>query len=125
MTNALMVVGAVEGDMNDRDFHHERRPRSQIPGCQRGRSKSPGLRRNMSPIREGSAGRRANIEQWNLERERKSTDNGWVHSLPMRIWPEAGERFGVARRDFKVMVTVFLRFVGCIRAFILQICSYT
>ncbi|ERN19813.1 hypothetical protein AMTR_s00064p00169700 [Amborella trichopoda] len=76
MTNALMVVGAVEGDMNDRDFHHERRPRSQIPGCQRGRSKSPGLRRNMSPIREGSAGRRANIEQWNLERERKSTDNG-------------------------------------------------
>ncbi|KAL4195159.1 hypothetical protein AMTRI_Chr05g63190 [Amborella trichopoda] len=41
--------------MNDRDFHHEW---------------SPGPRRDRSSVREGSAERRAKIEQWNLERER-------------------------------------------------------
>ncbi|ERN13192.1 hypothetical protein AMTRI_Chr11g93400 [Amborella trichopoda] len=60
---------------DDRDFHHERRPRSRSPGRRRGRSRSPGLRRNRSPVREGSAERRAKIEQWNREREQKSTDN--------------------------------------------------
>ncbi|KAJ9542698.1 hypothetical protein OSB04_029204 [Centaurea solstitialis] len=51
--------------------HHDRgrRPRSRSPGRRGGRSRSPGGKRNRSPVREGSAERRAKIEQWNRERE--------------------------------------------------------
>ncbi|KAL5716739.1 hypothetical protein ACHQM5_009866 [Ranunculus cassubicifolius] len=44
----------------------------------RGRSTSPGGRRNRTPEREGSAERRAKIEQWN--REREQTKTGDVHN---------------------------------------------
>ncbi|KAI3447503.1 hypothetical protein Pfo_004168 [Paulownia fortunei] len=51
--------------------HHDRgrRPRSRNPDRRSGRSRSPGGRRNRSPVRESSAERRAKIEQWNKERE--------------------------------------------------------
>ncbi|KAI7999006.1 Splicing factor U2af small subunit B [Camellia lanceoleosa] len=57
---------------DDRDHRHHdkgRRPRSRSPGPRRGRSRGPGERRNRSPVREGSAERRAMIEKWNRERE--------------------------------------------------------
>nr|GEV05654.1 splicing factor U2af small subunit B-like [Tanacetum cinerariifolium] len=73
------------GDYADHDRHHDRsgrRPRSRSPGRKGGRSRSPtGGKRNRSPIREGSAERRAKIEKWNREREqtdsrpKTATDN--------------------------------------------------
>ncbi|KAJ4970116.1 hypothetical protein NE237_003215 [Protea cynaroides] len=65
---------------DDRDHHFSddrgRRPRSRSPGRRRGRSPSPGGRRNRrSPVREGSAERRAKIEQWNREREQAQSSN--------------------------------------------------
>ncbi|GAB2269257.1 hypothetical protein Dimus_004182, partial [Dionaea muscipula] len=39
------------------------------PSRRRGRSRSPGGRRERSPAREGSEERRAKIEQWNREKE--------------------------------------------------------
>ncbi|CAL5422220.1 unnamed protein product [Camellia sinensis] len=57
---------------DDRDHRHHdkgRRPRSRSPVRRGGRSRSPGERRNRSPVREGSAERRAMIEKWNRERE--------------------------------------------------------
>ncbi|XP_076896851.1 splicing factor U2af small subunit B-like [Bidens hawaiensis] len=66
------------GDYPDHDRHHHdsdrdrgsRRPRSsRSPPRRGGRSRSPGGKRNRSPVREGSAERRAKIEQWNRERE--------------------------------------------------------
>lgn len=57
-------------DVDERDGHRGRRTRSRSPGGRRrGRSRSYSPRRNRSPIREGSAERRAKIEQWNRERE--------------------------------------------------------
>ncbi|PIA24730.1 hypothetical protein AQUCO_62200001v1 [Aquilegia coerulea] len=50
---------------DDRDHHDEH------VGHQRGRNTNPGGRRNKSPEREGSAERRAKIEQWNKEREQE------------------------------------------------------
>nr|GMC90457.1 splicing factor U2af small subunit B-like [Ipomoea batatas] len=52
---------------------HERgwRPRSRSPRRRGGQSRSPVGRRNRSPVREGSAERRAKIEQWNREKEQK------------------------------------------------------
>ncbi|KAI3989822.1 hypothetical protein MKX01_040792 [Papaver californicum] len=54
-----------------------RRPRSRSPGHRRGRSRSqPAGRRNRSPgAREGSAERRAKIEQWNREKEQSDSGN--------------------------------------------------
>ncbi|MCL7052178.1 hypothetical protein MKW94_021186 [Papaver nudicaule] len=51
-----------------------RRTRSRSPGRRRGRSRSPDRKRNRSPVREreGSAERRAKIEQWNREKEQVS-----------------------------------------------------
>lgn len=72
------------GDYADPRHHdRSRRPRSRSPGRRGGggRSRSPGGKRNRSPVREGSAERRAKIEQWNREREQAdsrpkiSTDN--------------------------------------------------
>lgn len=60
---------------DDRDYHDNRtrRPRNSSPGHGRGRSRSPGGKRN--PSREGSAERRARIEQWNREREQAESGN--------------------------------------------------
>ncbi|KAK9071862.1 hypothetical protein SSX86_008292 [Deinandra increscens subsp. villosa] len=67
------------GDYADRDHRHHhdgekdrggRRPRSsRSPPRRGGRSRSPDAKRNRSPVREGSAERRAKIEKWNRERE--------------------------------------------------------
>ncbi|KAF5198260.1 Splicing factor u2af subunit-like protein, partial [Thalictrum thalictroides] len=62
---------------DDKDHHyHDDRARRR-----RGRSTSPGGRRNRSPEREGSAGRRAKIEQWNREREQAEADNRDSHAM--------------------------------------------
>ncbi|XP_026414229.1 splicing factor U2af small subunit B-like [Papaver somniferum] len=66
--------GRGSGRRHDDRNHHDdrnRRPRSRSPGHRRGRSRSPPAgRRNRSPgAREGSAERRAKIEQWNREKE--------------------------------------------------------
>ncbi|XP_002527446.2 splicing factor U2af small subunit B [Ricinus communis] len=60
-----------------------RRYRSISPDQSRRRSRSPGLRRNRSPVREGSEERRARIAQWNKEKEQQqetakqvNTDSG-------------------------------------------------
>ncbi|KAK3015725.1 hypothetical protein RJ639_005925 [Escallonia herrerae] len=64
------------GDYGDHRNHERgRRPRSRSPGWRGGRSRSPGGRRNKSPDREGSAERRAKIEQWNREKEQEETGN--------------------------------------------------
>ncbi|THG19095.1 hypothetical protein TEA_027661 [Camellia sinensis var. sinensis] len=63
---------------DDRDYRHRdrgRRPRSRSPGQRGGRSRSPREQRNRSPVREGSAERRAKIEQWNREREQAESAN--------------------------------------------------
>ncbi|XP_052174008.1 splicing factor U2af small subunit B-like [Diospyros lotus] len=63
---------------DDRDHRHHdrgRRPRSRSPGQRVGRSRSPREHRNRSPGREGSAERRAKIEQWNREREQAEAAN--------------------------------------------------
>ncbi|KAL3620164.1 hypothetical protein CASFOL_035076 [Castilleja foliolosa] len=55
---------------DDRDHHESRRHRSTSESRRKGRSRSPGGRRDRSPpIREGSEERRAKIEQWNREKE--------------------------------------------------------
>ncbi|KAF7823280.1 splicing factor U2af small subunit B-like [Senna tora] len=58
---------------DDRDHHesHRRKHRSISPGHRRGRSRSPGARKNRSPVRDGSEERRARIEQWNREKEER------------------------------------------------------
>ncbi|KAL1813270.1 hypothetical protein DCAR_0625568 [Daucus carota subsp. sativus] len=64
------------GDYADhRQNDRGRRPRSRSPGRRGGRSRSPSGRRNKSPVREGSAERRAKIEQWNRERDQAETGN--------------------------------------------------
>ncbi|KAK2981508.1 hypothetical protein RJ640_030970 [Escallonia rubra] len=73
------------GDYGDHRNHERgRRPRSRSPGWRGGRSRSPGGRRNKSPDREGSAERRAKIEQWNREKEQEETgnknDNGKINN---------------------------------------------
>jgi splicing factor U2AF subunit len=40
----------------------------------RSRSRTPPTRRGRSPVREGSAERRAKIEQWNREREERDRE---------------------------------------------------
>ncbi|KAK6926660.1 RNA recognition motif domain [Dillenia turbinata] len=63
---------------DDRERHHDsrsRRHRSISPDHRSGRSRSPGEKRNRSPIREGSAERRAKIEQWNREKEQANQAN--------------------------------------------------
>jgi len=72
------------------DDRHGRRPRSRSPGYRRGRSRSRSHspRRSRNFVREGSAERRAKIEQWNKEREQaaasstanQSIQNGGVYS---------------------------------------------
>ena len=64
-------------DDRDHRYHDRggRRPRSRSPARRGGRSRSPGGRRNKSPVREGSAERRAKIEQWNREREQAEATN--------------------------------------------------
>ncbi|PIA50767.1 hypothetical protein AQUCO_01200186v1 [Aquilegia coerulea] len=61
-------------DERDHHYHDDRARR------RRGRSTSPGGRRNRSPEREGSAERRAKIEQWNREREQAGSDNRDSHA---------------------------------------------
>ncbi|KAG2686484.1 hypothetical protein I3760_09G007500 [Carya illinoinensis] len=67
---------------DDRDYRYhgrDQRPRSRSPGRRWEQSRSPGGRRNRSPVRESSAERRAKIEQWNREREHEESglrDNG-------------------------------------------------
>ncbi|KVH99924.1 splicing factor U2af small subunit B-like [Cynara cardunculus var. scolymus] len=64
------------GGYSDHRSHDSRgrRPRSRSPGRRgAGRSRSPGGKRNRSPVREGSAERRAKIEQWNREKEQSKT----------------------------------------------------
>ncbi|KAJ9559166.1 hypothetical protein OSB04_013780 [Centaurea solstitialis] len=65
------------GGYSDHRSHdsRSRRPRSRSPGRRGGggRSRSPGGKRNRSPVREGSAERRAKIEQWNREKEQSKT----------------------------------------------------
>lgn len=53
---------------DDRDYHESRSRKHRTTSPSR-RSRSPGGRRDRSPIREGSEERRAKIEQWNRERE--------------------------------------------------------
>ncbi|XP_023749746.2 splicing factor U2af small subunit B [Lactuca sativa] len=61
---------AASGDYTDsRRRHHSRSPGRRGGG----RSRSPGGKRNRSPVREGSAERRAKIEQWNREREQANS----------------------------------------------------
>ncbi|KAM7464281.1 hypothetical protein LguiA_032402 [Lonicera macranthoides] len=68
--------GGRRGDYVDRHHDRARRPRSRSPGRRGGRSRSPGGgRRNRSPVREGSAERRAKIEQWNREKEQGESGN--------------------------------------------------
>ncbi|KAL3688069.1 hypothetical protein R1sor_014378 [Riccia sorocarpa] len=57
-------------DREDSRSRSRRRDLSLSPSDRRrGRSRSPGSRRHRSPTREGSAERRAKIDQWNKERE--------------------------------------------------------
>jgi len=69
------------GRRNERDYpsyhddRHGRRPRSRSPGHRRGRSRSRSPKRNRGSVREGSAERRAKIEQWNREREQAATSS--------------------------------------------------
>ncbi|URD77140.1 splicing factor U2af small subunit [Musa troglodytarum] len=83
--------GKRHGDRDQFIEERGRKPRSRSPGRRRNRSRSPPAgRRNRSPVREGSAERRAKIEQWNREREqadaaRKNneyTQNGQQHHDP-------------------------------------------
>ncbi|KAI3914711.1 hypothetical protein MKW92_021885 [Papaver armeniacum] len=59
---------------------HDRRSNdrgNRSPGRRRGRSRSPDRKRNRSPVRdrEGSAERRAKIEQWNREKDQVVSAN--------------------------------------------------
>ncbi|KAG5556669.1 hypothetical protein RHGRI_007065 [Rhododendron griersonianum] len=85
--------GGRRGDDRDRRHHDKgRRPRSRSPG-RRGRSRSPREQRNRSPVREGSAERRAKIEQWNREREQaESANNGDNDNNSNRI-AQNGEQY--------------------------------
>lgn len=60
---------------------------------------SPGERRNRSPVREGSAERRAKIEQWNWERELaesgKSSSNITINNDNV----DGGEKVGLLPHD--------------------------
>ncbi|KAI3683851.1 hypothetical protein L1987_84366 [Smallanthus sonchifolius] len=60
------------GYSDHRHSDRSRRPRSRSPGRRSGRSRSPEGKRNRSPVREGSAERRAKIEKWNREKEANS-----------------------------------------------------
>ncbi|KAK8938624.1 Splicing factor U2af small subunit A [Platanthera zijinensis] len=62
---------------DDRNRHYDdrgRRPRSRSPGRGKASSRSPVGRDNRT-VREGSAERRAKIEQWNREREQAEQSN--------------------------------------------------
>lgn len=54
---------------DDRDYYYESRSRRHTTSPRRGRSRSPGGRRDRSPVRDSSEERRARIEQWNREKE--------------------------------------------------------
>ncbi|MFS7908858.1 putative transcription factor C3H family [Helianthus anomalus] len=62
------------GYPDHRHSDRSRRPRSRSPARRSGRSRSPDGKRNRSPVREGSAERRAKIEQWNREKEARSAN---------------------------------------------------
>ncbi|KAJ7543200.1 hypothetical protein O6H91_09G029400 [Diphasiastrum complanatum] len=67
-----------DGYRDDRRARKEH-SRSYSPGSRRrghAHSQSPGVHRYRSPAREGSAERRAKIEQWNREREQHTHENG-------------------------------------------------
>ncbi|XP_071702019.1 splicing factor U2af small subunit B-like [Rutidosis leptorrhynchoides] len=82
------------GDYADQDHRHYdrggRRPRSRSPSRKVGRSRSPGGKRNRSPVREGSAERRAKIEQWNKEKEQ-------AESRPKIVNNNDGDGYGGAK----------------------------
>ncbi|KAF3653514.1 Splicing factor U2af small subunit A [Capsicum baccatum] len=84
------------GGGGDRYHDRGRRPRSRSPGRRSGHSRSPGGRRNRSPIREGSEERRAKIEQWN--REKEEAGSGRNHGGSAR----REEREGSAERRAKI-----------------------
>ncbi|OIW05846.1 hypothetical protein TanjilG_23632 [Lupinus angustifolius] len=58
---------------DDRDYveSRNRKQKTMSPEHQRARSRSPGGKRNRSPVRDGSEERRARIEQWNRERDER------------------------------------------------------
>ncbi len=69
-------------DRDERRFDDSRNRR-------RDRSRSPGQKRGRSPAREGSAERRARIEQWNREREeREAVETGSPGPAPRDAAPE-------------------------------------
>ncbi|KAI3860307.1 hypothetical protein MKX03_030988 [Papaver bracteatum] len=79
-----------------------RRTRSRSPRRRRGRSRSPDKKRNRSPVREreGSAERRAKIEQWNREKEQvvsanenSNTTTGVTHNDSNGQDAENGEQY--------------------------------
>ncbi|KAI5068712.1 hypothetical protein GOP47_0017057 [Adiantum capillus-veneris] len=59
-------------DLDDRRYRRRDDERGYSPA---GRRRSPAGYRNRSPVREGSAERRAKIEQWNREREQLQHSN--------------------------------------------------
>ncbi|CAI9097830.1 OLC1v1034335C2 [Oldenlandia corymbosa var. corymbosa] len=86
------------------DYHssdRSRRPRSRSPGRRGGRSRSPTGRRNRSPVREGSAERRAMIEQWNRERENADSNKSYNGS-PRATRNRSPVREGSAERRAKI-----------------------
>ncbi|KAJ0922717.1 putative U2 auxiliary factor small subunit [Helianthus annuus] len=54
---------------SDRDRGSRRLRSRRSPPRRGGRSRSPGAKRNQSPVREGSVEKMAKIGQWNQERE--------------------------------------------------------
>ncbi|CAI9778952.1 unnamed protein product [Fraxinus pennsylvanica] len=79
--------GHGSGRRNDHRHHDKgRRPRSRSPVRRGGRSRSPGGKRNRSPVRESSMERRAKIEQWNRERDQAESARGNAHqSREMKV----------------------------------------
>ncbi|KAK6936156.1 RNA recognition motif domain [Dillenia turbinata] len=84
---------------DDREHHHDSRSwrrRSISPNHRSGRSRSPGERRK-SPAREGSAERRAKIEQWNREKEQAKQANqanaeGCIDKNESSVYEENGDQ---------------------------------
>ncbi|KAL5699937.1 hypothetical protein ACHQM5_025455 [Ranunculus cassubicifolius] len=67
--------GRGHGRSDDREHRHNDSRSRRSPGRRRDRSRSPGGRKRKSPSREGSAERRAKIEQWNREKEQAESGN--------------------------------------------------
>eukprot|EP00249_Psilotum_nudum_P019978 c27507_g1_i1 orf=325-1254(+) len=67
-------------ESDDRWPNRSRSPRGNRRGNSRGYS--PGTQRDRSPVREGSAERRAKIEQWNREREEQEAAAARFQAVP-------------------------------------------